>query len=218
MKNSLLYRVFCKVIPELKLLKKDISWNDYLNNKGNSYISTKSKVYTPYNLQNVEIGDYSYIERNSFVSETNIGKYCSIGPNLFCGWGIHPTDGISSSPMFYSTRNQNGISLSNKDKIEERKKIVIGNDVFIGANVTILDGVTIGDGAIIGAGSVVSRDIPPYAIAVGSPVGILRYRFTEDIIDKLLKIKWWNFPDEKLKEVEKYFFNINEFINKHYAP
>lgn len=148
---------------------------------------------------------------------TEIGKFCSIGPNFFCGWGVHPMDGISTSPMFYSTLKQNGMTLSLVDKVEERKNIRIGNDVFIGANVTVLDGVTIGDGAVIGAGAVVSKDIPPYAIAVGCPIRILRYRFDEEIRKKLLSIKWWNFDDEKLHDVENYFFEINRFIEE-YEP
>ena len=118
--------------------------------------------------------------------------------------------------MFYSTLKQNGTSFSSTNKIEERKLIIIGNDVFIGANVTILDGVTIGDGAVIGAGAVVSKDIPAYAIAVGCPIQIIKYRFSEEQIEKLLKIKWWDFNSEKIKEVEKYFFDINEFIDKNF--
>ncbi|RRN76434.1 CatB-related O-acetyltransferase, partial [Pseudoxanthomonas sp. SGD-10] len=158
----------------------------------------------------------SYIATNAVISQTSIGKYCSIGPNFICGWGIHPTNGLSTSPMFYSTKKQNGFSLSKTDKIEERKQIKIGNDVFIGMNVTILDGVTIGDGAVIGAGAVVSKDIPPYAIAVGSPIQIKKYRFNQDTINALLEIKWWNFEEEdKLKDIEKYFFDIDAFILKY---
>lgn len=129
-----------------------------------------------------------------------------------CGWGIHPLNGISTSPMFYSTRKQNGVSLSAKDKIEERKQIHIGNDVFIGANVTVLDGITIGDGAVIGAGAVVSKDIPPYAVAVGCPIRIVRYRLEETQIGELKKIEWWNYDDERLKEVEQFFFDVDKFI------
>ena len=114
--------------------------------------------------------------------------------------------------MFYSTMKQNGMTLSAKDKVEERKGITIGNDVFIGANVTILDGITIGDGAIIGAGAVVSKDIPPYAIAVGCPVKILRYRFDEDTRRKLLDIKWWDFSEEQLQQIEMYEFDVERFI------
>jgi len=152
---------------------------------------------------------------NSWISQSEIGKFCSIGPNFLCGWGIHPTKGISTSPMFYSTMKQNGTTLSKVDKIEERKPIIIGNDVFIGANVTVLDGITIGDGAVIGAGAVVSKDIPPYAIAVGSPIKIIKYRFDNGQIAALLRIKWWEFDDDKLKDVEKMFFEVNDFIKKY---
>ena len=171
-----------------------------------SEISNLANVGGPYQILNSKIGDYTYIAKNSFISMANIGKFCSIGPNLFCGWGIHPSDGLSTSPVFYSTKMQVQFTLSQSDKIAERKRINIGNDVFIGMNVTILDGITIGDGAMIGAGSVVSKDIPPYAIAVGSPIKIIKYRFPEEQIEKLLDIQWWNFEIEQLKTVEANFF------------
>jgi len=76
----------------------------------------------------------------------------------------------------------------------------IGNDVYIGYHVIILSGVTIGDGAVIGAGSVVAGDVPPYAIVAGNPAHIVRYRFDEETITKLLEIRWWDWPDEKVKE------------------
>ncbi|ROL61754.1 antibiotic acetyltransferase [Bacteroidetes/Chlorobi group bacterium ChocPot_Mid] len=181
----------------------------------NTEMDKSVKLNTPYHISNCKIGKYSYIAPYSNISETSIGKFCSIGPNFFCGWGIHPTNGLSTSPMFYSTLKQNGFTLSKVDKIQERKKISIGNDVFIGANVTVLDGVTIGDGAIIGAGAVVSKDIPPYAIAVGVPIKVTRYRFNDEQISKLLKIKWWDFSDENLKDVEILFFDIDKFIEKY---
>jgi virginiamycin A acetyltransferase len=216
--KNLLQKLGSKIIqyfiPEISILRKNIYWNK-LSDFTNCKFPSTSKIYSPYNIQNSEIGDYTYIEQNSFINFTSIGKFCSIGPNLLCGWGIHPTNGISTAPMFYSTRKQNGITLSNTDKIKERKQIKIGNDVFIGINVTILDGITIGDGAIIGAGSVVSKNIPPYAIAVGSPIKIINYRFKEEQIEKLRKIKWWNFDEKELKTVEKLFFNIDEFIEKY---
>ena len=89
-------------------------------------------LYGPYHVSGSAIGDYTYVAMNAYISQTTIGKFCSIGPNLICGWGIHPTNGISTSPMFYSTMKQNGMTLSETCKIEERKPIVIGNDVFIG--------------------------------------------------------------------------------------
>lgn len=204
-----------------KYLSKFLKYVDQYNDRNqfidkNKVFSSKIKVYKPYRISNVEIGNYTYIAMNSCISFTSIGKFCSIGPNFFCGYGIHPTDGLSTSPMFYSTKKQNGFSLVKKDKVVERKKIIIGNDVFIGANVTVLDGITISDGAIIGAGAVVSKNIPPYAIAVGCPIKILRYRFSNEVIEKLLSIKWWNSSFETIKDVELMFYDVESFLNKYY--
>ncbi|PVW16574.1 hypothetical protein DDV96_04115 [Marixanthomonas spongiae] len=210
-KKSVIYnlrKVLLKLIPELKKQKNTSN----IVSKKNSYLGFNCKVYAKSRLNNTIIGNYSYIAENSTINNTIIGKFCSIGPNLICGWGIHPTKGISTSPMFYSNLKQNGMSLSPENKIKEHLPIIIGNDVFIGANVTILDGVTIGDGAVIGAGAVVSKNIPPYAIAVGCPINIINYRFEKEIIDKLIKIQWWDFNIDKLKIVEEYLFNIDDFI------
>ena len=211
-------RVVLSSIPE-------IDYIDRIHGKGNEYnllswvnncdVSKKSKLYPLYHITDSKIGDYTYIARNSNISMTEIGKFCSIGPNFLCGWGIHPLNGISTSPMFYSTMKQNGVTLSSIDKVEERNPIKIGNDVFIGANVIILDGVTIGDGAVIGAGAVVSKDIPPYAIAVGCPIRILRYRFDEEVRKKIQSINWWDFEEEKLQAVENCFFEVNRFIEEY---
>lgn len=195
------------------LLRYKLDLKNIFGIENNTNISKKAKLYTPYQINEVKVGDYTYIGDNAIISYTEIGKYCSIGPNFLCGWGIHPLNGISTAPMFYSTMKQNGYTLSKENKIEERKPIVIGNDVFIGANVTILDGVTIGNGAVIGAGAVVSKDIPPYAIAAGCPINILRYRFKQEVIDELEKIQWWE--NEKNNHlVEKYFFEIDSFIKE----
>ena len=178
-------------------------------------VSPKAHVKPPYHLNTTTVGDYTYIMPNSWISMADIGKFCSIGPRFMCGAGIHPVDGLSTAPMFYSIRKQNGITLSGINKCVERKKVTIGNDVFIGMNVTVLDGVTINDGAVIGAGCVVSKDVPPYAIAVGNPMKILRYRFDEETRAKLLSIKWWDWPEEQLQEVERHFFAVEEFIERY---
>ena len=180
----------------------------------NCTLGNKTRIDYPYDLRELKIGDYTYISINSTISYSEIGKFCSIGPNFFCGWGIHPTNGISTSPLFYSTKIP--YSFCKENKFVDRQKITIGNDVFIGANVTVLDGITIGDGAVIGAGTVVSKDIPPYAVAVGSPVQILRYRFEEETIQKLLGLKWWDLNNEQFNCVEEYLFETETFIEKVY--
>jgi len=198
------------------LFKYEVDFGTIFGIQNNNRINNKVKIYIPCNVNNCEIGDYTYIAKGAVISYTKIGKYCSIGPNFLCGWGIHPLNGISTSPMFYSIKKQNGYSISKGNKIEERKSILIGNDVFIGSNVTVLDGITIGNGAVIGAGAVVSKDIPPYAIAVGCPIKILRYRFSQEIIEELEKMQWWN-DEEKQNLIEEDFFDVEKFIynNEH---
>jgi len=213
LRKSFFY-IFSKLLPEIKILRKNISWAEHEDFSCGCTLSSTCKIAPPYNLQKVTIGDYSYLSRNSFASHLKIGKFCSIGPNFFAGWGIHPVDGLSTSPSFYS-KNSPCFSFSSENKIVERKEINIGNDVYIGANVTVLDGVSIGDGAIIGAGALVSKNIPPYAIAVGSPIKIIRYRFEEDQIKKLLRIKWWDFNEHQLRDVESMFYKIDEFISRY---
>lgn len=213
--------ILCSIKNILRLFyyifKYDICLSEYFSILTQSNIGEKVKLYGSYHISNTQIGDYTYLAMNAKISNTTIGKYCSIGPNLLCGWGIHPLNGISTSPMFYSTMKQNGYSVCTNNKTEERKPITIGNDVFIGANVTVLDGITIGDGAVIGAGAVVSKDIPPYAIAVGCPIKVINYRFNKDTIDKLLDIKWWDKEGDIHEEIESNFFDIEHFFNRNYS-
>ena len=82
---------------------------------------------------------------------------------------------------------------------KQDKPCIIGNDVWIGCNATILRGVTIGDGAIVAANAFVNKDVPPYAIVGGVPAKVLKYRFSENIITKLLHLKWWDFPIERIR-------------------
>ena len=177
-------------------------------------ISEKAALYSPYRLANVTVGDGTYISPNGRISMATIGKYSSIGPDFQCGWGIHPLNGVSTCPMFYSAAKQNGRSLVAKSLFEERKQVTIGNDVFIGRNVIVLDGVTIGDGAVIGAGAIVSKDIPAYAIAVGNPIKVVKYRFEPDVIEKLMELKWWDKNESVLKMIAKYNFDIDSFLKE----
>lgn len=192
------------LFPDYELYKTDL----FRVRKGNSV-----RLYQPVRLYDVQIGDYSYVGMYSHMKMVTIGKFCSIGPNCFFGWGIHPITGVSTSPMFYSTLMQNGFTLSTTDKILEQKRIVIGNDVFIGMNVTILDGVTIGNGAVIGAGAVVSKDIPEFAVAVGNPIKVIKYRFTEKQMEALKRLAWWDLPESELKLIEENFFDVDALIN-----
>jgi acetyltransferase-like isoleucine patch superfamily enzyme len=126
-----------------------------------------------------------------------IGEYCSIGSNVVIFLGSeHRVDWVSTYPfpLFWpEARSIRGHPSTKGD-------VVIGNDVWIAFGTTILSGVAIGDGAAIGACSVVTRNIPPYAIAAGNPAQVIRYRFDDETIQKLLEMKWWNWPDDKIAE------------------
>ena len=198
------------IIPE----GKTVGYSLVRSEKANAELGNNTKVYPPFFLHNVRLGEYSYVAKNSTIRHCEIGKFCSIGPNFCCGLGIHPTEGVSTAPMFYSTAKQNGTTLCEKGKTSEAKQTVIGNDVFIGANVTVLDGVTIADGAVIGAGAVVVDDIPPYAVAVGVPAKIVKYRFDEATIGALLEKQWWNGTMEDLKKVERDFWDVEAFLKE----
>ena len=119
---------------------------------------------------------------------------------------------VSTSPCFYSTKKQCGYTFAKTNKIQEHKNVYIGHDVFIGANVLIMGGIKIGSGAIVAAGAVVTKDVPPYAIVGGVPAKIIKYRFDNDIVDKLLKVKWWELKEEKLEEIEPFMHDANALI------
>lgn len=144
-----------------------------------------------------QVGFGTYCGQNVVVGsrQTKIGKFCSIASNIIIGPGEHPLNYLSSSPFFYME------DLGFRKGVSEVfiKPCEIGNDVWIGSNVFIRSGIKIGDGAVIGAGAVVTKDVPPYAVVVGVPAKILKYRFDEKMIEELLELKWWELDNKIIK-------------------
>jgi len=183
----------------------------------NSKLGNYATIYDQVILTDSELGDYSYIAFGCLIGNVSIGKFCSIGPGVKCGLGIHPTDNyVSTHPIFFSDKKQAQISFADKSYFVENKRSYVGNDVWIGANVVILDGVNIGDGAIIAAGAVVHKDVPSYAIMGGIPAKLIKYRFTEENITYLQGIKWWNKDIEYIRNNWKLWHDIDAFkkVNK----
>lgn len=145
------------------------------------------------------IGRYSYMGKNNIAVNAKIGSFCSIASYCCIGGGAHPTNLLSTSPVFYSGRNCFRKNFSSTP-FNAEKPVTIGHDVWIGEKVFIKDGVIIGNGAIIGALSIVTHDVPPYAIVGGVPAKVIRYRFDSETIRTLEEIKWWEMENEKLKD------------------
>ena len=142
-----------------------------------------------------------------FLYRIRNGAHCGIGG------GFHPTDMVSTSPVFLKGRNilrKNFAGFS----YEPSETVEIGNDVWIGDGVYIRSGVKIGDGAVIGAHAVVTRDVAPYTIAAGVPARCIRKRFDEATIEQLSALKWWAWPDEKLEKFGKYFSSPDQLLKE----
>lgn len=171
----------------------------------NSSVASFTAIYQSCHLSNSELGAYSYVARDAQVDQTSIGRFCSIGPQFLSGLGEHPVSFVSTSPVFFSTRQQCGVSFSEGDCFQEKTPVEIGHDVWIGARVFVRDGVKIGNGVIVAAGAVVTNDVPAYAIVGGVPAKILRFRFTQEIIARLQSIQWWNWEDSILRRTQPWF-------------
>jgi len=215
--RSLVYP-FIRVITEIKT-RSIMKQGSYINKgtvlEGRNYLGRR--VY----LTHVNLGFGSYVADDSRLIEMKVGSYCSIGSQVFCAYGKHPTkDYISTHPAFYSASAAEGFTYSEGTDFEEAQyvdersmyRVVVGNDVWIGARATILEGVTIGDGAIIAAGAVVNKDVEPYAIYGGVPAKKIGNRFDNPVdIEYIRNTKWWELDEKELKKRVLAFSSIEEF-------
>jgi acetyltransferase-like isoleucine patch superfamily enzyme len=145
--------------------------------------------------ENASIGAYNYIGNGTMMSNAKVGNYCSIAPYVKLGQTEHDLKCVSTSTHIFGPKH--GITYFTGDIAPT----VIENDVWLAANVVVKQGVTVHTGAVVGAGAVVTKDIPPYAIAVGVPAKVIGYRFCDRIIDNLLQSQWWQLPPMKAREV-----------------
>jgi acetyltransferase-like isoleucine patch superfamily enzyme len=190
----------------LRFKNATIQPNAYVNS--DCTLGHSVRVYQNAVVTNTAIDSYSYIGGYSKIKNCSIGRFCSIGQNVQIGLGIHPTTLISTYPGFYSTKASGATAISRKDLTEEYKLTRIGHDVWVGNNAIILDGVSLGNGAVVGAGAIVTRDVPAFAIVVGSPAKVVRYRFNAETIEVLEAFEWWS------KDIEFLRANCDSFSSE----
>ena len=188
-----------------------------------SVVNNKNVTIGDYTIYNYFVHDPRDFEKNNLLyhfdinnDKLEIGKFCSIacGAKFLFTSAKHSSRSLSTYtfPIFFDEWD---LDVSKITKAwDNRGDTIIGNDAWLGYDALIMSGVKIGDGAIIGARSIVTRDVPPYAVVGGTPAKHIKMRFEQSIIDKLQKIRWWDWPCDKIKKCLPLIMNsqIDQFL------
>ena len=181
----------------------------------NSTVGRNVSVGNDASIKNAKVGSYCEIERRNIIRNatvgdglvtghgvtimwSEIGAFCSFSRMVDIGGNAHSIASATTMPTYKMNQLVTGKIVEHPDE----DTVKVGNDVWMGVGATVLrkENIVIGDGAVVGAGAVVTKSVPPYAIVAGVPAKIIGYRFEKHIIDKLLEIKWWNWPIDKIME------------------
>ncbi len=191
--SNLLYKLYA---VNLNFIRKNVIRLLLKFDGGEMHSTVLRRIFKDY--YGVEIGKYTHggcFHPGSVAPGTTFGRYCSVSRSVKIFTRYHPMDFKSMHGFFFNP------SLKLCDKyLVKTIPLKIGNDVWFGDNAVILADVTeIGDGAVIGAGAIVNKNVPPYAIVVGNPARVVRYRFSKEVIEELLASKWWEKDIDELK-------------------
>lgn len=167
----------------------------------NSKLAFACEIGARCKITNSTFDDYSYIDDDSNVINTGIGKFCSIAAKVRINPGNHPLERVALHHFTYRAQAY-GFGEDEPEFFERRasQPVTIGHDVWLGHGVVVLAGVTIGNGAAIGAGTIVTKDVAPYSIVVGNPGRDIRKRFSPSIIEGLEELAWWDWSSDLLSQ------------------
>lgn len=165
------------------------------------------------------MGDYSYVVNDSSIVYSRIGKFCSIAAHTRLNPGNHPLERVALHHFTYRSKSYELGPEDDAAFFEWRRghQVVLGHDVWIGHGATVLPGVSVGTGAAVGAGAVVSKDVPPFAVVVGVPAKVLRFRFEEEVREGLMELAWWDWDRDRLAGALEDFRGLGsrEFLEKY---
>jgi len=172
-------------------------------------------------IDEVEFGDYSYIERDGSIWCATIGKFANLAASVRINATNHPTWRATLHHFTYRASNYWPDADMEQDFFAWRRenRVIIGHDVWIGHGATVLPGVKVGNGAVIGAGAVVSKDVAPYTIVGGVPAKLIRERFGKEIAERFEKLAWWDWDHGRLRDALNDFrmLDADAFLARHNA-
>lgn len=191
-----------KLNPGVKIIDSVIEGPLYLNR--NTQLGPEARI-----------GKYSGMNADCYIARASMGAYCAIGARTSFNPFNHPTDWMSINEFQYHPLSFDWVpEYTAIERLERTPDMFnsarIGNDVWTGHNVNVMAGINVGDGAVIAAGSVVTSDVPPYAIVAGVPAKVIRFRFPDAIVERLLKVRWWDFELSELSGLN--FRNVPEIL------
>lgn len=194
-----------------------VSMDDGSTFEGSNHVKRNS------NIKGTRLGFGTYVGESCNLHSCFIGRFCSIANDIRIIISNHPTNMVSTHPSFHNGKHpvmkKLGLSFNlsyggiNHTAVKNYS-VEIGSDVWIGEGVRIISGVKIGDGAIIGAGAIVTKDIPDYAICVGVPAKVIKYRFEPEKIKMIKDSQWWMLDVEDIRKKQSLFLDVDLFLKE----
>lgn len=205
-------------LRRLSYIEKSVSYNsscEIISSElhGKVILAESVKLYGVKTCGKIIIGRYTscWGPNINILSELNsieIGNFCSIASDVTIQESYHNHQFLTT---YHIGKNVLGLK-NDKTDFVSKGPIKIGHDVWIGKGAKIMSGVSIGTGAVVGANAIVTKDVPPYAIVAGCPAKVVKYRFDEGTVARLLKSEWWNIPIDKIKSLYKYLNDVDESL------